>query len=226
MRRERDADFHVPARDLPNGYTALYCRRCIGDFIDHRSGVQPRERRPARGTRHHRVRDAVADPRTLVATPKQASGIEQNLPVCSSAYDSLMSSHSEPSVETLTAEVRVLQVGSKPVTLSAARQLDYVGQGDIKPFGRVRIDPNPGRMIEVIGSAGGVLARSSATASERTCPGFANQGTAYRESVCPDHLSISDYHGAKDHKWTKYYPSQELYEAWLALPLIILAGLR
>ena len=44
-----------------------------------------------------------------------------------------MSSHSEPSVETLTAEVRVLQVGSKPVTLSAARQLDYVGQSDIKP---------------------------------------------------------------------------------------------
>ena len=30
---ERDADFHVPARDLPSGYTALYCRRCIGEFM-------------------------------------------------------------------------------------------------------------------------------------------------------------------------------------------------
>lgn len=150
----------------------------------------------------------------------------QILCVCPSAYDSPMSSHSEPSVEPLTAVVRVLHVGSKPVTLSAARQLDHVGPASIKPFGRVKIDPDPGRMIEVIGSAGGTLARSSATASERTCPGFANQGTAYRESVCPDHLSITDYRGAEDHKWTKYYPSQDLYEAWLALPLIILAGLR
>jgi len=137
-----------------------------------------------------------------------------------------MSSHSEPSVETLTAEVRVLQAGSKPVTLSAARQLDHVDQRGIKPFGRVRIDPNPGRMIEVIGSADGTLARSSATASERTCPGYSNQGTLYRESVCPDHLSTSEADRTEQHKWTKYYPSQEIYEAWLALPLIILAGLR
>ena len=33
-----------------------------------------------------------------------------------------MSSASEPSVEVLTAEVRVLQIGSKPVALSAARK--------------------------------------------------------------------------------------------------------
>jgi hypothetical protein len=31
-----------------------------------------------------------------------------------------MSSANEPAVEVLTAEIRVLQVGSKPVTLSAA----------------------------------------------------------------------------------------------------------
>jgi len=37
-----------------------------------------------------------------------------------------MSSASDPAVEVLTAEIRVLQVGSKPVTLSAARQLDSV----------------------------------------------------------------------------------------------------
>lgn len=137
-----------------------------------------------------------------------------------------MSSQSEPQVETLTAEVRVLQVGSKLVTLSAARQLDHADPARIKPFGRVRIDTNPGRMIEVIGSADGTLARSSATANERTCPGYANQGTAYRENVCPDHLSVEDYHEAEQHKWTKYYPSRELYEAWLALPLIVLGGLR
>jgi hypothetical protein len=53
----------------------------------------------------------------------------------------------------LTAEIRVLQVGSKPVTLSAARQLDSVDATAIKPFGRVRIDPKPATgLIEVIGS--------------------------------------------------------------------------
>ena len=38
----------------------------------------------------------------------------------------MSSANSEPAVEVLTAEIRVLQVGSKPVTLSAARQLDSV----------------------------------------------------------------------------------------------------
>ena len=31
---------------------------------------------------------------------------------------------------------------------------------------------------------------------------------------------------AGHHDWTEYTPSQEIYEAWLALPLIVLAGLR
>ena len=67
-----------------------------------------------------------------------------------------MSSPPEPSVESLTAEVRVLQVGSKPVTLSAARQLDAVDPSEIRPFGRVRIDPKPAAtLIEVIGSVDG-----------------------------------------------------------------------
>jgi hypothetical protein len=43
-----------------------------------------------------------------------------------------MSSASDPAVEVLTAEIRVLQVGSKPVTLSAARQLDSVDGSAIK----------------------------------------------------------------------------------------------
>jgi hypothetical protein len=63
-----------------------------------------------------------------------------------------MSSASEPAVEVLTAEIRALQVGSKLVTLSAARQLDFVDTTAIKPFGRVRIDPKPAAgLIEIIG---------------------------------------------------------------------------
>ena len=41
-------------------------------------------------------------------------------------------------VELLTAEVRVLQVGSRQVTLSVARQLDLVPLDALEPFGRVR----------------------------------------------------------------------------------------
>lgn len=40
-------------------------------------------------------------------------------------------------VETLTAEVRVLMVGSRQVTLSVYGQLDEVKQNEIEPFGRV-----------------------------------------------------------------------------------------
>lgn len=42
-------------------------------------------------------------------------------------------------VETLTAEVRVLMVGSRQITLSVARQLDRVGLYDLEPFGRIRL---------------------------------------------------------------------------------------
>jgi hypothetical protein len=85
-----------------------------------------------------------------------------------------VSSASGSSVEVLTAEIRVLQVGSKPVPLSATRQLDSVDATAIKPFGRVRIDPKPATgLIEVIGSANGILARSSARARKFECPGYA-----------------------------------------------------
>jgi hypothetical protein len=46
-------------------------------------------------------------------------------------------------VETLTAEVRVLMVGSRQITLSVARQLDWVELEDMEPFGRVRLDADP-----------------------------------------------------------------------------------
>jgi hypothetical protein len=41
-------------------------------------------------------------------------------------------------VETLTAEVRVLMVGKRQVTLSVYRQLDKVPFADTEPFGRVQ----------------------------------------------------------------------------------------
>ena len=45
---------------------------------------------------------------------------------------------STATVGVLTAQVRVLMVGSRQVTLSVYRQLDHVEPGKITPFGRVR----------------------------------------------------------------------------------------
>ena len=82
-----------------------------------------------------------------------------------------MSSASDPAVEVLTAEIRVLQVGSKPVTLSAARQLDSVDGSAIKAVrpGTDRPEPADG-LIGVIGSVNGILARSSAAARRSSVP--------------------------------------------------------
>jgi hypothetical protein len=142
-----------------------------------------------------------------------------------------MSSANEPEVEVLTAKVRVLQVGSKPVTLSAARQLDSVDGAAIKPFGRVRIDPKPADgLIEVIGSVDGILSRSSARARKVECPGYMNpssRGYGLPLVVCIRHRGTpASAATGGHHNWTEYTPSQEIYEAWLALPLIVLAGLR
>jgi hypothetical protein len=43
-------------------------------------------------------------------------------------------------VETLTAEVRCLMVGSRQVTLSVAKQLDIIPLKDIRVFGRVKVN--------------------------------------------------------------------------------------
>ena len=47
-------------------------------------------------------------------------------------------SNSTATVETLTAEVRVLMVGSRQVTLSVYGQLDHAPFDEMEPFGRVR----------------------------------------------------------------------------------------
>ena len=53
-------------------------------------------------------------------------------------------------VQTLTAEVHVLQVGSRQITLSVAKQLDYVDLDEVEIFGRVKIWPRDNG-IELIG---------------------------------------------------------------------------
>jgi hypothetical protein len=106
-----------------------------------------------------------------------------------------MSDKHEATVEVLTAEVRVLQVGRRQVTLSVVRQLDWADPADVEPFGRVRTGDNlPGRpraidgmgssrvkqpgAVEVVGSASGVLVRSVSWRSVLTC-------TSGGASACP-----------------------------------------
>lgn len=50
-------------------------------------------------------------------------------------------------VETLTAEVRVLMVGNRQVTLSVYRQLDEVDLMEIEPFGRVNDSKQKGTWV-------------------------------------------------------------------------------
>jgi hypothetical protein len=122
-------------------------------------------------------------------------------------------------VETLTAEVRVLMVGSRQVTMSVYEQLDYVEPLLIEPFGRVRPKKNLAYAeIHVVGrdsdgnlvrsyvpsepmklSDDGYLSTWGATAKYRL---WNSGGDAERESLAATAA------------------------AWSSLPLIVLAGLR
>lgn len=107
-----------------------------------------------------------------------------------------MSDKHEATVEVLTAEVRVLQVGRRQVTLSVVRQLDWVDPAKVKPFGRVRTgDTPPGRVraisssgsslvksatpVEIVGSAAGFLVRSVSWRTVLTC-------TYDGDTACPE----------------------------------------
>ena len=135
-------------------------------------------------------------------------------------------------VEVLTAEVRVLQVGSRQITLSVARQLDEVPPDDIEPFSRIctgRRRPFAAvDMIEVVGAADdGALVRSMEIIERYRCsagcPEMSRVIANGQESIslnCPDHQHSYDLSG---HFWQ---PEPDVWRLWSDLPLIVLAGLR
>ncbi len=136
-------------------------------------------------------------------------------------------------VEVLTAEVRILQVGSRQITLSVARQLDQADPGDIEPFGRIRTgarNPNSATdIVEVIGAArDGTLVRSTAAVMRYYCSSSYHEGTwisGWKVRRCADYPA--DYQPAAE-CWRGHYWLDEPgeWELWQALPLIVLAGLR
>ena len=58
-----------------------------------------------------------------------------------------MTTTATATIETLTAEVRTLVVGSRQVTLSIAKQLDIVDLSRLRVFGRVHISKDPNYVI-------------------------------------------------------------------------------
>lgn len=70
-----------------------------------------------------------------------------------------MSNANTATVETLTAEVRTLVVGSRQITLSVAKQLDIVPLDTLQIFGRVKVNVGKDPANYVIGtSTDGTLA--------------------------------------------------------------------
>jgi hypothetical protein len=137
-----------------------------------------------------------------------------------------MTGKSTATVETLTAEVRVLMVGSRQVTLSVVRQLDIAKPDQIMPFGRVRAARDFGAGdIEVVGSVNGVLARSVACKTTHRCYAHARGDGSYHKH-CPEFVPGGLNGDHADHSWWSYSPGEETYAEWAALPLIVLAGLR
>jgi hypothetical protein len=123
-------------------------------------------------------------------------------------------------VEVLTARVRVLQVGSRQVTLSVYRQLDHVDPGQIEPFGRVKDRDDQAGMIHVVGSSTrpvdhGALVRSKVLSAEML--------EHLREH---DAVSRDPYWRAQLADPYRYRQIAQAAAAWERLPLIILAGLR
>lgn len=124
---------------------------------------------------------------------------------------------STASVQTLTAEVRVLMVGSRQVTLSVAKQLDVVELGDLKPFGRVRLNDG----VWVIGADGaGVLSLARGEPEPKI------QRAIEKASRERDMWDLQRLFGRGEAGRVAYDAYDAAFRAVQDLPLIVLAGLK
>ena len=131
-------------------------------------------------------------------------------------------------VEVLTAEVRVLMVGKRQVTLSVYRQLDWVDPALCEPFGRTN-DPRESSSefsltIDVVGrhAETGDLVRSRRRVS-RDKPKKWVGNVEFREHGRTNWREWTDEELAYAiEKWRSDFHA---IRAWEVLPLIVLAGL-
>jgi hypothetical protein len=159
-------------------------------------------------------------------------------------------------VETLTAEVRTLVVGSRQVTLSVLQQLDTVHPVAIDAMGRVRPRDASSDTVQVVGAnrRTGELIRS--WLPTRVSWAATGRVACYSpgEPICtPDCRCDADsfmhpkgsedcagcggngyFRGGTDHLYGDGMPVRcdvckpepALYDVWTHLPLLVLAGLR
>ena len=122
-------------------------------------------------------------------------------------------------VETLTAEVTVLMVGSRQVTLSVARQLDKVGLQRMTPFGRVMLDRNDQRYC-LIGKDNETGALVLGSGPRRFMPSVSRPTESNRTGFA----ALNDVLSNK--QWDEWDRETEIRDGVRNLPLIVLAGLK
>ncbi len=140
-------------------------------------------------------------------------------------------------VQVLTAEVRVLMVGSRQVTMSVYRQLDEAAdEHEIEAFGRVRdgkdkevehdLVNRPDQWhSEHVGNIRFSYCRER-TDWLHVIGRRSDDGVLVRSSIRRIvHASKGDPWDDVV-RWTEYVCDEEMWSEWEALPLIVLAGLR
>ncbi len=124
-------------------------------------------------------------------------------------------------VETLTAEVRVLMVGSRQVTMSVYDQLDYLAPADINPLGRVRPKAAHWWRTYVVGQdkKTGALVRSHTFSED----GLSDLGEGKHIWDGKYQMNLPEWDSATESDRDRF---AAIAKEWSALPLIVLAGLR
>jgi hypothetical protein len=147
-------------------------------------------------------------------------------------------------VETLTAEVRVLQVGNRQITLSVARQLDAFELQwedealNFTPFGRIKTGAKGERYVpcepndkgaERVQRPGGNCGRPSCGHIKLWIGNAPACGTHQRLAACEFHYQWIGRHQPTGslivvNAFADEVPAE--FADWRELPLIVLAGLR
>jgi hypothetical protein len=117
--------------------------------------------------------------------------------------ETTMSTTTTATIETLTAEVRTLVLGSRQITLSVAKQLDIVDLSQLRIFGRIKVNITKYKHYVIGADRDGQLALAQ-------------------------YWPLGNYFGTYDVR-----PNPDALRAWDALnkaavesPLIVLAGLK
>lgn len=136
-------------------------------------------------------------------------------------------------IETLTASVRVLMVGSRQVTLSVFRQLDVVPFDDVVPFGRVNAVAGEKFIVgqhKITGELVSALVSFPAARLDFDDRVRLNallaEGQEYayqRGEASPEYETLREIESEEIDARKRYHAALDTYKG---LPLIVLAGLK